>query len=313
MGLVNLSDRDSARLAAGAVDVRGWKVRTEMDGEKVGTVDDLLLDDQDRPHFYDVDLGAFRKHVLLPVSEAHADPAERVLWVDRMDRERLREVPRYDHHPELLTTDFEERLRAEYRLLAKNGNGTEVDAKEALESNGVETVAKTADGAPRLARLGDLKDYKVAKGVADPRGWKVLGGDGHPIGEVNELIVEPIERTARFLDVRVDEKKLELEPLDRHILVPVERVRLERKSKRVVVDGLFAKDAGTYPVYRGLPLDLSESEKIKSAFKGHAPDERRLLEGEARTIHAGDEDVHIRISGDDIIVERRPRGENGDG
>src|SRR5687767_1569541 len=97
------------------------KVRTAVDGAKVGTVGDLLVDDQDQPHFYDIDLGAFRKHVLLPVSEAHPDPAEQVLWVDGMDKERLREVPTYDHKPEKLSADYEERLRAEYRLLARNG------------------------------------------------------------------------------------------------------------------------------------------------------------------------------------------------
>lgn len=299
MGLVNLSDRAATRLSSGALDVRGWKVRTEVDGAKVGTVEDLLVDDHDQPHFYDVDLGIFRKHVLLPVSEAHPDPDKQVLWVDGMDEERLKEVPRWDQNPERLSAEYEERLRAEYRLLARNGG------------NGVITETAPVVG-PRLARLGDLKEYRIPKGVTDPRGWKVIMGDGGHLGEVSELIVEPTALTARYLDVRVDEKKLSLEPLDRHILVPVDRIRLDRKAKRVVVDGLFARDLTDYPVYGGLPLDDSYASRLDDAFRS-GNREIVLESGESRTIHAGDDDLNIRVSGEDVIVERDPRGSEDDG
>jgi hypothetical protein len=267
MGLVNLSDRAATRLSSGALDVRGWKVRTEVDGAKVGTVEDLLVDDQDQPHFYDVDLGIFRKHVLLPVSEAHPDPEKQVLWVDGMDEERLREVPRWDQHPERLSAEYEERLRAEYRLLARNGG-----------DGGATATAPVAG--PRLARLGDLKEYRVPKGVTDPRGWKVIMGDGQHLGEVSELIVEPTALNTRYLDCWVDEKKLSLEPLDRHILLPVERVRLDRKAKRVVVDGLFARDLTDYPVYGGLPLEESYVSRLENAFRPRGAGTIELESGE---------------------------------
>jgi hypothetical protein len=316
MGLVNLSRRASTHLPDGAVDVRGWKVFTELDGEKVGTIDDLLVDDFDNPRFYDVDLGIFKKHVLLPVSEAHPDPSQQVVWVDRMDKERLREVPRYDRHPEMLSEEYEDRLRTEYRLLTGDGDGN--------------ATVSTEPRPRRLARLGDLDDFRVAKGVIDPRGWKVVSGDGQPIGEVSELIVEPIALTTRYLDCWVDEKKLELEPLDRHILLPVERVRLDRRSRHVVVDGLFTRDLGEYPVYGGLPLEPFDLERLRGAFKGSAAEQQSTtlhdlrdvervddadddLVDRERTILAEDDDLRIRIRGDDIIIQRRPRGSHDDG
>jgi hypothetical protein len=236
-----------------------------------------------------------------------------------MDKERLKEVPRYDHHPELLSEEFEERLRAEYRLLSGDGDGT-----------GEVTSEPRAN---RLARLGDLEDFEVVKGALDPRGWKVVSGDGSVVGEVSELIVEPIALTTRYLDCRVDEKKLGMEPLDRHILLPVERARLDRKSKHVVVDGLFVRDLGEYPVYRGLPLSASDAERLRTAFRAGGDPPRTASTQEAEdvpqradradiarhdgdgdhTIHTADDDLRIRIHGDDIIIQRRPRGSHDDG
>jgi hypothetical protein len=64
-------------------------------------------------------------------------------------------------------------------------------------------------------------------------------------------------------------------------------------------------------------------ERLRTAFKGQT--DRRLASATAedvderddpareRTIHAGDDDLRIRIRGDDIIIQRRPRGSHDDG
>jgi sporulation protein YlmC with PRC-barrel domain len=337
---VNLSRRAPAHLPDGAYDVRGWEVRTEVDGEKVGKVDDMLVDDQDRPRYLNVKLGIFRRNVLVPLSAAHADPSTQVIWIEQLDRERLKNVPEYVDDVSLISPEYEERLLQEYRSLSRErGTADRRDGDEPL---------------PRLARLSDLGDFRVAKGVTDPRGWKLVAGDGHAMGEVKELIVDAAALTARYLDVEIDEDKLDLEPLNRHILIPAERVRLDRKSKHVVVDGLFARDMRDYPMYQGLPLDDSAQRAIDSAYRRpleERPGEssvgrffrprmrpedeaapvrsrRRELDGDRsdrdieRVVSETDveeyeipssENVRIRISGDDIIIERHPRGGRDDG
>lgn len=340
MGFMSVSRRSAGHLPDGAYDVRGWEVRTERDGEKVGTVDDMLLDERDRPRYLDVDLGFLRKHVLVPLSEAHADPSANTVWIERMDRDRLREVPEYDGDPALLSPAYEERLLEEYRLLSADGGST----------------AEGVPSPPSLARLGDLTDYRVAKGVTDPRGWKLVGGDGQQLGEVVELLVDPAGMTTRYLDCSVKEDKLGLEPLDRHVLVPAERARLDRKHKHVVVDGLFGRDVKDYPVYGGLPLDGAAEREIHQALErgGHtegphepASDSRRFfgvrsrVEGDSLVrprgrpesssaetsstpesdpdvdetrIEAPEEgEVRIRITSDDIVVEKHGRGSRDDG
>jgi hypothetical protein len=343
---MNLSRRAPAHLPDGAYDVRGWEVRTEMDDEKVGKVDDMLVDDNDHPRYLEVNLGIFKRHVLVPLSEAHADPSAQVVWIEHLDRDRLAELPEYGRDASLLSPEYEDRLHHEYRTLRTRRDGVR-DSREPVE-----------EGMPRLARLSDIGDFRVAKGVTDPRGWKTLSGDGVVIGEVKELIVDPNALTTRYLDVEVKEDALDLEPVNRHVLVPSDRVRLDRKEKHVVIDGIFARDMRDYPVYSGLPLQpdaeraideaygrpkdgrgreaissrffgvrkrASESAPVRARSRGRPMEtgEDRDIERVTSDIERVDDDtyeiardsenVRIRISGDDIIIERRPRGGRDDG
>jgi len=341
MALTNLSRRGLIELPEGAYDVRGWNVHTQVDGERVGSVDDMLIDEHDTPRYLDVDLGVFRKHILVPLSEAHADPSERVVWIEGLDRDRLREVPEYDHDLDSVSPAFEERLLREYRTLAGGERGA---------SDG---ETRTASGG-RLVRLGDLEEFRVASGASDPRGWDLVGGDGQVLGEVKELIVDATALTTRYLACRVDEDKVGLESLDRHILVPADRARLNKDDKEVLVDQIFARDLREYPIYQGLPLDSEAKARIHAVFErgsgprtqesgsrrffgarpraeatepprakprgrpALAPDrvEERNPEAsdqQSRVVEVeGGEEVRIRISGGDIIIEKQ-RGRQDDG
>jgi hypothetical protein len=50
-------------------------------------------------------------------------------------------------------------------------------------------VIETEDGA-RLAQLSDLKDFQVAEGYRDIRGWRVDSSDGREVGKVHDLLVD---------------------------------------------------------------------------------------------------------------------------
>lgn len=330
MPLIPLSRNPDHPLPSHAIDVRGWQVKTSVDGEKVGKIDDVLLDDRGRLRYLDVDLGLFNKHVLLPLTHAHVDGDQDVVWVDGLSKQQFDAIPEYKHDAQAVTPAYEGRLEEDYRLAATRPADT--DAATAID-----------DGAtPRLARLTDLAKYRVASNDADPRGWKVVGGDGERIGEVDELIVDTVEMQARYLDCDVEEERLELEPLDRHILIPIDQTRLDAGKKRVVVDGIFARDVRGYPVYGGLPLDQRVERSIEEVFdRAHAasdPDDpaqrfyrkrrRRADDGVSasgqvvetaradraepeRTVRetvldSPDQEVRIRVSGSDIIIEKRP-------
>jgi hypothetical protein len=337
MPLIPLSRNPDHPLPAHAIDVRGWPVKTSIDGEKVGRIDDVLLDEQGRLRYLDVDMGLFNKHVLLPLTHAHVDGEQDVVWVDGLSKQQFDAIPEYKHDAQAVTTAYEGRLAEDYRRAASEP--TAVEEATAAE-------ASAAAGSGRLARLTDLGKYRVASKDADPRGWKVVGGDGERIGEVDELIVDTVELQARYIDCDVAEEKLELEPLDRHILIPIEQARIDASKKRVVVDGIFARDLRGYPVYGGLPLDDSVERSIEAVYeRAHATSDRddpaqRFYrkrrrrsddgrpavaaeraagaaehrdpgDGESARVRetvldSPDQEVRIRVSGSDIIIEKRP-------
>lgn len=263
MAMRPISRVDDFHFPEAAWDVRGWTVRTERGEEKVGRVSDMLLDHRGVLRFLDVDLGFLKKHVLVPLEHAHADREGETVWIERLSKRDLEAVPEYTLDPETLNEDYERRLDAVY-------GGTQASREHDLVA-----PDEDLDGELDLKRMSDLEDdYQVAGD--DPRGWKVITGEGTTIGKVTELLMNPGAMKARFLDVAIDEKKLKLEPVDRHVLLPADRVRLDRGNKRVVVSGLLAGDVATYPQYGGLPVTGRGARALREAYEhaGQAPQER---------------------------------------
>lgn len=241
MALRPISRMDDFDFPEGAWDVRGWTVRTRPDDRKVGKVEDMLLDHSGGLRYLDVDLGFLKKHVLVPLDHAWAEEDGRKVWIENLTRDELERVPEYALDPEALDEAYERRLDATY-------GGTAASTHRDL-------VAPTEQDEQELPlqRMSTLEDeYRVAGD--DPRGWHLVTGDGRTVGRVSELLVDPGTMKGRFLDVALDEEELEIEPVDRHILLPLDRVRLDRKKRNVVVSGLMAHDLADYPQYVGLPV-----------------------------------------------------------
>jgi photosynthetic reaction center H subunit len=317
MALIPLSKIDSSRLHPDTFDVRGWEVRSEADDDKVGSVDDVLLDASGMAHLLDVNLGVFKKHILVPIGQAWADASRRVVWIEGLAKQDIERMPDYAHDPDILTPEFERRLAADY--------------SEAAEGS---LRRERTPASERLARLDTLDDFRISKGSGDPRGWTVVGGDGAKLGKVTELIIDQEAMRVKYLDVDVLEKKLELEVVDRHVLVPADRVRLEHKGKKVVVDGLFARDLVDYPVYSGLPLAKGIEDQIQRRFRTPSPSPEGWSDRSARRFFGGvrrrggsedemdpssppppkssttvmrpieGEEVRIRVNNGDIIIEK---------
>ncbi len=249
MGLKRVSALQEYEYPEYAYDVADWTVRTELDGSKVGKVDDLVVAPDGEPRYLDVDLGFLKKHVLLPLDRAHADPVDKVVIVERMSAEDFESVPPLTHDPDELTLDYERRLSEAYRIDAR---------AERAEAAGV-------DVEDRFVRLGCMDGFRV-RGDDDPRGWKVIAGDGVELGKAVDLLVDRDSLRAAYLLAAIDEKGHDLERIGRHVLIPIERVRLT-EGKKVLVDGLFARDLPRYPVYGGLPVESSLLDRIGAFFE----------------------------------------------
>src|SRR6185295_4073780 len=107
-----------------ALDWRGRKV-VDRDGDKIGTFDELYLDESDRPAWAAVTTGLFgMRQTFVPLSEARADGD--VLQVP-FGKEMVKDAPNVDPDTQLDPED-ESLLYHHYGL---RGGGDEDDADEA--------------------------------------------------------------------------------------------------------------------------------------------------------------------------------------
>jgi photosynthetic reaction center H subunit len=340
MPLTPISDAAHAQ-PPGGLDVKGWEVRTEIDRKEVGKVDDVLVDESGRARYLDVDLGMFRKHVLVPIGRARADRTSDVVWISDIDKDGIKGIPDYDRHTGRIDPDYERTVQTAYRNRGRHDT---------------ESVAVGSSDA-RLAELGELKKVDVADGEPNPKGWEVYAADGRRIGEVDELIVDTSHMKVRYLDVDLAAKDLGFTS-DRHILVPMDQARLNRDDKHVLVDGLRADALTDYPVFAGLPISRDLDDQIQRHFTGGGPvgredlyaddlyDERAFLgdrteareadpargrdredlvagpdvlepregghgrrDDALRSRPADNDDVTVEVRGEDVRVEQHRRGE----
>jgi hypothetical protein len=113
----------------------------------------------------------------------------------------------------------------------------------------------TAAVEPGVFPLKELKDYKVAKGDPDVRGWEVLSNDGRRLGKVDDLLVDTAAMRVRYLDVDLDGDLRHLAgegtgPGTKrdNILIPIGSAQLHEKDDRVTVDLLHSLVSGI-PAY----------------------------------------------------------------
>lgn len=260
MPLTPLSAEPGTDVLAGAFDVRGWTVRSLMDGEIVGVVHAVLATPDGRPVYLDLDLEPLGKHVLLPIGAAHADRERERVWLPGLHREGLGLLPAYDGDPDAVGRAYERAVLHAYRDVLTGG--AEVDP------GGVGFEAESAADAasPRLAPISELPDFHVAEGEPDPRGWPVATADGARVGSVSDLIADTRALKVRYLVCAVDEAALGLERLGRSILVPAGHARLLGHDRVVQVDALTPELIERSPVYAGETLNHTLEREVEQHY-----------------------------------------------
>jgi hypothetical protein len=279
MAFTPISEDTDFAFPDGVFDLRGWEVRAMTDGEKVGEVEDLLIDESGRIRYLDVDLSTFRKHVLVPVDRARADEAEGVVWVPGMDRSRFEAVPRYDHDPETLTREYEDRVTQAYTggwpagasgahpgRMAVEGAPPRTEPAAGAQEIPIETARTRAPRTGPLASLSELGEYEVASGEADARGWDLVLADDRRVGMIHDLLIEPAALKVRYLDCELTAPEHGHPAGGRHILVPVDYARLDLSEKIVYVDAISSSDLTDLPSFPGIPLAPEAEDRIFEVF-----------------------------------------------
>jgi sporulation protein YlmC with PRC-barrel domain len=215
--------------------------------EKIGTVSELLLD---RRHgnvrYLVVNLGMFSKNVLVPVEQL--DMNEDVLVLRHWLRDQLKPLPAYEADRPVTRGMLNEMERAHPRFYGDP-----------------ERVASMGPSDGRIVPLRQARDFRLAKGDPDLRGWNVFGADGERVGTVSDLLVDPAAMKIRYLDVDLADDLFKLKE-DRHILIPTDAVDLRERGKDVWIKELNSEDVARLPAYTGGPVDPAIEDSIRDTF-----------------------------------------------
>jgi photosynthetic reaction center H subunit len=279
MTLHRLSDREGSAGRTGALDARGWEVRTRADNEDVGKVKDVLVEDTGEAQYLDVDLGIFRKRVLVPYDRVTTDSAEEVVWVSGVDKDGFERIPDFDGDLAKLNADYRAGLLRDYSAAASGatmaGTGTVRD-RGGRDDEVAERVEDTRSASPagdsRLARISELSDYEVADHHPDVTGWDVVASDGQKIGDVKDLVADTAAMKVRYLDVELDKDYRRTDEESR-VLVPIEQVQLVEDDDVVRLDAMASQQARDIPTHRGT-YDREYEARVTRVFPADATRDR---------------------------------------
>lgn len=226
-------------------DFIGWAV-TAANGANLGTVSDILIDRRGKVRFLAVDPGFFKKGFLLPVEALEwGEGSLQASWTDA----EVKRLPPYDAGVPLTGDVLDELGRAFPRYYGDH----------------VGTSFEPGEG-PSVVPLKDARDFRLAKGAPNLKGWAVYGGDNEKVGTVTQMLVDPVAMKVRYLDVDLSDDLFGLVD-DRHVLVPLEAVELRERSEDVWVQGLSGRDIAHLPAYLGGPVDPLLEQASERAFR----------------------------------------------
>jgi sporulation protein YlmC with PRC-barrel domain len=246
-------------------DLAGWDV-TDREGTKIGDLADLLIGPDGQVRFLAVNLGLFRKQVLVPADAVEWGRTE-VLVVKPWTAEEVRSLPAYDSGLALTAPVLEEMARAHPRFYG--------DAPLEFEDG----------GEPRILPLREAREFRLPKEAPDLTGWSVFAGDNERVGVVAGMLVDPLAMKIRYLAVDLAEDLFSLKE-DRHVLVPMEAVELRERGRDVWVQGITAHELARLPAYTGgavhpwLERATDASFQLGGTLPPPIPPQRRLDEPE---------------------------------
>ena len=101
-------------------DIHGLAVYSR--DEKVGSVDDLLVDDNGNFRYLVINTGnwIFGRKILLPIGRSHIDYNAQRVYVDSLSRTQVESLPEYDENMPV-NYEHEEQVRQVYRPMSSTG------------------------------------------------------------------------------------------------------------------------------------------------------------------------------------------------
>lgn len=244
-------------------DIIGFDLYSRDD--KVGSVDNLLVDEQGRFRYFVINTGLWilGKKVLLPIGQARISFTDRRVYADGLSREQVENLPSFDDLDKF-DYDQEESIRNVYRPTTTSATGSYANQSASLEQSAPLNMGSTAHDQSVAAsnqNLGTAYDRDSYSYDRDPALYEMNERNHQNLRLYEERLIANKTRQ-RTGEVRVG-KHVETETA--HVTVPVEK-------ERVVIERTNPVDAGVSTPGAG---DFQEGEVARIEVYEETPDIRK--------------------------------------
>jgi len=257
-------------------DLRSWTVCAGRNREKVGDIEEVLLDEQGVPRYLEVDLDSTDHTVLVPAGYARMEPDEDVVWIPALEGGRLEDIPAWESN-ETLNPEYERQLATAYDdahtrddfyasphfnsrgFPSTNPHFLGPDANSSADADDTGVRHDDETGSPAAFRVDTLEDIDVAENDPDPRGWTVIDRNGDSIGSVDHLLGDTARMKVRYFVVDLD---LDDDADQRNILVPAGHVDLDTDDEKARIPALDRRTLGRYPLWNGESMDRNHEQQV---------------------------------------------------
>ncbi len=224
-------------------DIKGLGVYTDVANEKIGTISDVLVDDEGHFRYLVVDLGfwIFGKKVLLPVGRSRIDYDANRVYAIGMTREQAEDLPRFEEG-RILDYDYEEQVRGVYR-----------DSKYGTRP--VEASTRTATTTPSYSR--DSYSYEH-----EPSLYNLNQQDHQTLRLYEE----------RLIANKIRQKTGEV-AIGKHVESETARVSIPLEKEHVVIERITPEDAGR--VVSAQEANFREGEVARVELHEETPEVRK--------------------------------------
>ncbi|MBO3457831.1 DUF2382 domain-containing protein [Aetokthonos hydrillicola Thurmond2011] len=235
MALYKISDYDpNYRDTFQGNDIKGMAIYADGTDEKIGTISDVLVDDEGHFRYLVVDLGfwIFGKKVLLPVGRSRIDYNTSRAYAVGMTREQADNLPEFNEH-DTLDYDYEERVRGVYRNPAEYNQGvaTPLDTSAPVESSAAvnNPIDATRVQQPTVPSAYNRDTYSYER-------------------EPSLYGLDDKDQTLRLYEERLIASKTRQKAgevtIGKHVETETARVAIPLEKDRVVVERVTPSDAG---------------------------------------------------------------------
>jgi uncharacterized protein (TIGR02271 family) len=207
----------------------------DRNGEKIGKVDDLFVDENDQPEYIGVKMGflGLEGTSLIPWEIARVDENDRRIEVS-VDKAQVKEGPSFNDDEDI-TPEYEERVYSHYGLQRAQANGARGGYGEYY---GDETEERSGEVGPGM-RMGDTETGEFRGHGREQEGVNQPGDD---LEDEDELRVQ---RSEEELRAGTREREAGRMNVRKRVRTDREQVRVPKKREEVSVERVPVNEEGT--------------------------------------------------------------------